>query len=298
MFEWSNTLVQKDDGTMDYIATIGIDITQKEIDQANIIEQKAKLAKLNATLEQKVLEKIDQIRQKDKLLYQQAKMASMGEMIGNIAHQWRQPLTALSTLIIEHSLQYDFGKLNDESMHRFQEKSNTFIQKMSATIDDFRNFFLPNKNKELFSIKNVIEESLKFVQDSFRAHAITLENNIDTHIEIMGYKNELIQAILNILNNSKDALISSKIDDPQVTITLTKEQNHAKIVITDNAGGIDEDIIDKIFEPYFTTKFQDQGTGIGLYMTKMIIKESMGGDLKITNINGGVQATIILPLDF
>jgi two-component system CheB/CheR fusion protein len=233
----------------------------------------------------------------ERLLQQQAKMASMGEMIGNIAHQWRQPLNALSTLNTLLRLEYEEeGHLSKKQIEEYQEQANYFIQKMSTTIDDFRNFFLPSHKKRVaFNLKESIEQMATFLKESYDLHQIKLIVNVDEKIELNSYQNEFEQVLLNILNNAKDAHIINTTEKPMVTINFCDEQERICLSIQDNAGGIDEKIIDKVFEPYFSTKFEDEGTGIGLYMSKMIIEQSMDGKLSIENIDEGVVVTIYLP---
>jgi len=233
-------------------------------------------------------------RKHQEMLFQQSKMASMGEMIGNIAHQWRQPLNALSALNVGLGIRYRAGKLTEYDMLKFKDKSNVLIQKMSDTIDDFRNFFYPDKSIELFRVDSAIEEAMNFIKGSYRINNIEIINNINTEIEIKNHKNELIQVLLNIFNNSKDAIKEFNTGDGIVTIGAIELKDSIIITIQDNGGGIDQAIIDRVFEPYFTTKFKDDGTGIGLYMSKMIIEESMHGKLTLVNKNNGVLATIVL----
>jgi len=227
-------------------------------------------------------------------LKQQAKMAAMGEMIGNIAHQWRQPLNALSALNIGLSTKYKAGKLDDAAIEKFKSKSNTILQNMSSTIDDFANFYRPNKEKETFKIDDAIQNALRFVGDTYKQHQVCIVDNTSPNIMIKSYKNELMQVLLNILNNSRDAMVDRGVTRPTVTITTTEENGEITITIQDNAGGVKEEILEKLCEPYFTTKFKSHGTGIGLYMSKMIIEESMGGLFYIKNSANGLLTTIRL----
>ena len=232
--------------------------------------------------------------QQERMLQQQAKMASMGEMIGNIAHQWRQPLNTLSTLNTLLFLNYqENNTLTPEEMEEFKKRSNLLIQKMSTTIDDFRNFFLPKaKNKSSFKLQDAIEQTIVFIENCYTEYNIQLIQEITSEIEITSYQNELEQVLLNLFNDAKDAHISNKTLNPKVMVGIRKQGKDTTITIEDNAGGIDPKIIDKVFEPYFSTKFEDQGTGIGLYMSKMIVEESIEGQLTIENHNEGVLATI------
>jgi signal transduction histidine kinase len=238
------------------------------------------------------------IAQKEQILFQQSKMASMGEMIGNIAHQWRQPLNVLSLQIGKVILDYKMKKLNDEIIDNFDKKSTEVIQRMSKTIDDFRNFFRPNKQKQLFKIKDALKDVLLFTKDSYVDNNITLEiEDFDENIVTNGFKNELVQVLLVILNNAKDAIKSAEMKNAKVDIKIGVDKECVSISIQDNGGGIDNDVLPKIFEPYFTTKFESNGTGIGLYMAKMIIETSMKGELKIENSKGGVLVSIKIPKD-
>jgi len=232
--------------------------------------------------------------EKHEILKQQAKMAAMGEMIGNIAHQWRQPLNALSALNVGLGFKHKTGNLTDVEMEKFKEKSNDIIQNMSATIDDFTNFFQPNKVKEVFKVNNVIEGAIRFISDSYTEHKIKILHCTNSDIEINSYKNELIQVLLNIFNNSKDAVIERKIENPLLIITTVQSENEVTISIQDNAGGVSIDVLDRIFDPYFTTKFKSQGTGIGLYMSKMIIEKSMRGSLYSENREEGLLTVITI----
>jgi len=243
----------------------------------------------------KFLDKTE-ILQKDKMLFQQSKMASMGEMIGNIAHQWRQPLNALSITNSHLVKKYKDNSLNDEFVEKFSTKSKNLIQKMSSTIDDFRNFFSPNKEKENFLLSDAIDSAIGFVDDSFKSNDIKLNISNTSKVMINGYKNELVQVLLVVLNNSKDAMKSTNKIEGMVDITAKEiDVNYVSIFMQDNGGGIKKEIIDKVFEPYFTTKFESDGTGIGLYMAKMIIEDSMNGSIKIENKEDGVLTTIEIP---
>ncbi len=252
--------------------------------------------KVNNLEEGIVLSFVDRtvITKKDQLLFHQSKMASMGEMIGNIAHQWRQPLNTLSLLNTELALKYEENILKENDIKDFRIKSNRIIQKMSDTIDDFRNYFRPNKQKERFDVVKSLEESLHFIEDVYAKHKIIIKNNIDKELYINGYKNELSQVFLNIFNNSKDAIKENGIKEALVVIDSIDDKKNIIVTITDNGGGIKDEISSSIFEPYTTTKFKSDGTGIGLYMSKMIV-EAMRGTLNISNNNDGVKVIITLP---
>jgi len=251
--------------------------------------------KLKYYLERKVQESIEQIRQKDTMLFQQSKMASMGEMIGNIAHQWRQPLNVLGLLGGKHYLDYKEGNLTPEVMEKFKNKFAEVIESMSQTIDDFREFFHPNKSKSYFFLNEPIDKTINMVSNSYNDNNIEIIKNIDKKYQAFGYKNELMQVFLIILNNSKDAIKEKKIKYGKVSIDIKEKNEDYIITFIDNGGGIDDSIIDKICEPYFTTKFKHNGTGIGLYMSKMIIEKSMQGELFINNFEDGVKVRVTIP---
>jgi signal transduction histidine kinase len=272
-FKLTITKIQLE-SSKDYFVIILADITRLELERKKNIQQ-------------------------ERILQQQAKMASMGEMIGNIAHQWRQPLNALSSLTVLLGIKHRTRGLTESDMLQFKVKSNYIIQNMSKTIDDFKNFFSPKKEKERFCIRDAISETAIFVESSYKDYNIELINRVNKNIEIVGYKNELEQVFLNILNNSKDAIMENikKIEKPIVTIDVIESNGMIKIEIADNGGGVDPKVIDRVFEPYFSTKFESNGTGIGLYMSKMIIEGSMGGKLLLENRDDGVVVIIELVLE-
>ena len=259
------------------------------------VEKKTKeLKEINKNLQRMVNEKVQEIRQKDKALTQQSKLAAMGEMIGTIAHQWRQPLNGLAINIQLLEDLYEEGSLDKETLKRIIDKNLQMIEFMSNTIDDFRNFFRRDKEKVLFDIKETIEKVITLQKPQ-------LDNNnikIITHlrpIKYEGYKNEFMQAILNIISNAKDAIIEKQ-KDGIIKISNKKEGKNIVIEIEDNGGGIPKEVMDRIFEPYFTTKDEGKGTGMGLYMVKEIF-DRMDADIKVSNTKNGAKFTIILKED-
>jgi len=228
------------------------------------------------------------------LLQQQAKMAAMGEMIGNIAHQWRQPLNALSALNVGLGMKHKSGNLDAIEMQKFKKKSNAIIQNMSDTIEDFKNFFEPTKIQDTFEVHEAIDGAIRFVSDSYNQHSIKVLFQKEQSITIKSYKNELMQVLLNIFNNTKDAVVENKVTNPILNIETSESETQVFIRIQDNAGGVSDEVLEKMYEPYFTTKFESQGTGIGLYMSKMIIENSMKGSLVSENCEGGLLTTIAI----
>lgn len=269
----------------EYIVGIVNDITERKTAEEKIKE-------LNKNLEEKVREEIEKNREKEALLLKQSRNAAMGEMIGNIAHQWRQPLNGLALIIQDIEESYLYSELNAEYIKNSVSKSMSIIQHMSQTIDDFRNFFKPDKEKQSFSIKAVLEKTISFVEASFRNNKIELSLYVGNDMFITGFPNEYSQVIINILNNAKDVILERKVECPYVRITLKDNYGKALLLIDDNAGGIDTEVIEKVFDPYFTTKEQGKGTGIGLYMSKTIIEKNMGGKLKVRNTGQGAEFSI------
>ena len=260
-----------------------------------VIEKTKELQELNLSLEKRIQEELEKSQKKDLLLHNQSRFASMGEMIGNIAHQWRQPLNALSITIQKIQRYYELGKLDEESLDRSIEKSMNLIQKMSSTIDDFMGFFREDKVKLPFDVNEAIDETLTLLEASIKNNFINLQfQHTQEPIIVEGYKGEFTQVILNIISNAKDAIKENSISAPKIDVRLTKDETYIIIEICDNAGGIDEKIIDNIFDPYFTTKEESQGTGIGLYMSKIIIEQNMNGYLEVRNEKEGACFTIKL----
>lgn len=274
-----------------------IELDNKQVMHAiwrDVTEEK----KLKESLENEVKRQLVELRTKEQQLIQQSKLASMGEMIGSIAHQWRQPLNIIS-LYKEHLVNDYYEKqLNDETVETYSDKIDVTLQHMSKTIDDFRNFFKPSKEKELFNVQTVIKEVIYIIDAQMKEHLISITfNNTQeaSSLTCNGYANEFKQVVLNILNNAKDALVAHNIHSGEIAIGFEATKSSITVQIADNAGGIPEEIMDKIFEPYFTTKFQSQGTGLGLYMSKIIIEKNMGGKLTVENSENGAVFSIMLP---
>ena len=243
----------------------------------------------------KSIELTRQMQEKDRFLFQQSRLAAMGEMIGNIAHQWRQPLNELAITVYQMKKYFYAGKEEDEFLESYNH-SKDVIKKMSSTIDDFRNFFNPNKETKKFLVKNAIDEILGLMQGTIQRHNLHVEVECDKSVAIDGHINEFTQVILNLINNSKDAYNQRKIKNREIKITINRDnQGNALIRYSDNAKGIDEEIIDKIFDPYFTTKHSSEGTGLGLYLSEMIVKKSMNGNIKVYNNGDGATFEIIIP---
>jgi len=276
-----------------------LDVSSKEMRKLyeELLHKTEELEALNHDLDNRIKDAVTRNSEQEQMLLQQSRSAAMGEMIGNIAHQWRQPLNALSLLMQNIYYSFEAGELDKEGLERSTEKGQRLMQNMSKTIDDFRNFFKPNKEVEHFNLSKAIHSAVELVSASYKNNSINLELTLDDALFLDGYPNEFAQVLLNILSNAKDALPSKNIRDAHVHIKSYNMDNSILIEIDDNAGGIDDKIMKKIFEPYFTTKHQDAGTGIGLYMSKMIIENNMHGSLSAVNTEDGTKFVISMPFE-
>lgn len=274
--------------------------SQTQLINSNVIlekkveERTRELEEINRTLDERVREEISRRREQEQILIQQSRFAAMGEMIGNIAHQWRQPLNALSLLIQNITHAYHSGRLDEAFIQRVNEKGLLLTASMSQTIDDFRNFFKPNRNMEHFDVAEQTSKALQMVQATLSDHQIEVILSMQTELMVYGFPNEFSQVLLNIFNNAKDALIASSVPERLIGVNGYHENGVVRLDISDNAGGIDAAIIDKIFDPYFTTKEEGKGTGIGLYMSKVIIETNMHGKLYVGNTGEGAMFSILL----
>ncbi len=244
------------------------------------------------SLENKIQKEIKQRTNQEKLMMQQSKLAAMGEMIGNIAHQWRQPISEINAVLMELETITRYDNLKKEHLLENIRICNEITEHMSTTISDFQNFFKPTKKKEDFSVLSACKKALSIINASLTNNKINLILDIEKDNIINGYSSEFSHAVLNIISNAKDALVLRKIKNPEIKISIKVGKTFTVIKIMDNAGGIQLKDIDTIFEPYFTTKHAKQGTGIGLYMTKMIIENNMEGFVNAKNVKNGALFTI------
>jgi len=270
-------------------------IQRSDRQEASLINLNRELNQYKFHLEEKIEIEMEQNRVQQELLIQQSKQAIMGEMIAHIAHQWRQPLNALNGCIMVHILEYDRGKLTDKKMQEFEEETSFLVKSMSQTISDFQNFLSPNKRREVFSLRRLFDDVLIFIHSMYRMNKIELEIHCDNDIRLYSYPNELIQVFLNILNNAKDAFVENKIESRNVSVTIEDTLTDVIITFQNNTGQLENNLLEQICKPYFTTKDKDKGTGLGLYMCDMIIKNSFAGQMLITNIEDGLETKLILP---
>ena len=261
---------------------------QKVLNQMNkslnnkVKEKTEELIKINENLEKRIEKEVNENLKKDNLLQRQSKMVAMGEMLENIAHQWRQPLSSISVGASGIKIKKELDTLDDKFLIETLDSIVNSTSYLSQTIEDFRNFFKPNKEKKRFYVDRCFEKSLNILKSKFDSENIKTVKNIE-ELSILGHETELIQVFMNILNNARDALEYSKEDKKFIFVDIFRFKNQVVIKIKDNGGGINSSIIDKIFEPYFTTKHKSQGTGIGLYMSDQIITKHMNGLIEVSN---------------
>lgn len=247
----------------------------------DMTKQKVHEEYLNSLIKVEVEKRLSQ----EEMMIQQSKMAAMGEMIGNIAHQWRQPLNALGIGVQDVPAAYYAGELDSAYVDRFKNENMKIVKYMSQTIDDFRNFYRPDMEAEFFNLNEQVVKSYDLIKQAMQSYGICVDIEIDLDSStIHGYPNAFSQAVLNIMNNAKDALVDKNIQNKHISVKINKiDCKCALVSISDNAGGVPQEIMKRIFEPYFTTKHKSQGTGLGLYMSKMIIENHMNGRLSVYN---------------
>ncbi len=253
-------------------------------------------------------------KESEQMLIQQSKLASMGEMLSNIAHQWRQPLSGLNLIIQDIKDAYLYKELTDDYLNKSVEQANELTRYMSRTIDDFRDFFKPSKEKETFDIKMITGKALSMYTALFNIHNISYKLTCNRHNKsftdisevvscedmiISSYRTEVLQVMVNLISNARDVIRQKQddglLDKGYIHIGFFSTDNHIIVKVQDNGGGIPYDIINKIFEPYFTTKFKSQGTGIGLYMSKLIIEKNIGGEIRAENNDIGALFIVKIP---
>jgi len=304
MDDWIVFIFDATKAEMDLIQEI-ISLFQSKLENAVCAcKNHLELIEINQTLERRIEEEVAKNREKDKHILQQSRLAQMGEMISMIAHQWRQPLGSISTVAASIKLKIMLNRFDystsegQEASKAFLEESmskiESYVQFLTRTIDDFRNFFKPNKQKESITLSQLVNRTLEIIGKALEINGITI--NIETHAttEIFTYANEVTQVILNILKNAEDVIKEREIINPNIQITIGTEDTWQTISITDNAGGIPATVLPHIFEPYFSTKQEKNGTGLGLYMSKTIIEEHCGGQILASNTPIGAQFTIKL----
>ena len=271
------------------------DISDRKERQLSDDLHKKEIEAWNKNLESLVQEEVEKNRLKDRQILHQSRLAQMGEMISMIAHQWRQPLTAISTASSLITLKAQLNKLDKETALKISKEISNYTQHLSATIDDFRDFFKQDKTKEGTNYNYLVQSVLTIMRSSLVGKNIEVKEDLNSLDSFMAYKNELKQVIINIMKNSQDILLEKKITDPFILLKSYESESAYVLEISDNGGGIDEEILEKVFDPYFSTKMKKDGTGLGLYMSKTIVEEHCGGKLSCFNQEDGVCFRMEIP---
>jgi len=294
----------------EYGETIGligavIDVTKRKKNEKELTEYSAKLFELNHTLENKVYERTKELKAKTEQMIHQAKLAQMGELISMIAHQWRQPLGSIGSAVvnIQNKLFLDkFDLSKDDDQVKFKEFLQTKLTNISRytdfltkTIDDFRNFYKEDKNKDNLLLSSCVEQSLSVISSSLSGNNIEVVKDFCESSSVDIFKNELLQVLLNIIKNSEDNFKEKDIENKKISIKTYQDEVYSIIAISDNGGGIKSSILKNIFDPYFSTKDQKNGTGLGLYMSKLIVEDHHNGIIEVENKDDGVEFVIKIP---
>lgn len=273
-----------------------LEISERKRTQEELALKQIQLELINNSLQQRIDKAITELREKDQLMISQSRQAAMGEMIGNIAHQWRQPLNALAMVIGNIKAAYHYNELTTEYLDKAFMDGNRLIQKMSTTINDFRNFFRPDKEMAIFSALEQINTAIALLEPGFNNHNIFFKLEAKDDVMLTGFPNEYSQVLVNLFSNAREAIQESEqCNKGLITVQLRKEKNMGVVLVKDNGCGIPESLINTIFEPYFSTK--KMGTGIGLYMSKMIIERSMNGVLAVHDNENGAEFIIKTPIE-
>ncbi|WP_258239495.1 cache domain-containing protein [Arcobacter sp. LA11] len=263
--------------------------------QRKVQSKSAALKELNETLERRVDDEIEKNREHEQLLVQKSRFIALGEMISNIAHQWRQPLSELSSIFMFVKFKYSMGQLDEDMMNQKSKEAERVLEYMSHTIDDFRNFFMPKKEAEKFNLRSAMDSIMTIISSALSNNSINITICVDANIYLNTYINEFEQVVLNIITNAKDVLIEKEVKNPWIKVYTQEDEYNITIFVEDNGGGIQVKPRNKIFEPYFTTKKDSDGTGIGLYMSKTIVDKNMNGKLRVRNSEHGARFEIIIP---
>jgi PAS domain S-box-containing protein len=285
---------RNEEGEITYYEGVIIDVTERRKAEEQLILQQVQLRELNSTLEKRVQEEVTKNREKDMILIQQNRQAALGEILDHIAHQWKQPLNILNLIMYELEYTHSKGELTEEQIKKTVDKVTALTENMSQTIDVFRDFYRPDKEKTVFSVKESIDKALSFIVPALRFNSIEVELVVEQELSAIGYPKEYAQVFLNIMANARDALKERGAVKPLIKIRAFADADKAIVDITDNAGGIPDKFLERIFDIYFTTKESSGGTGIGLYMSKNIIEKNMGGTLSVCNVEQGAQFRIAL----
>ncbi|MDH5561039.1 MAG: PAS domain S-box protein, partial [Deltaproteobacteria bacterium] len=287
--------VLDDNGDISHYIAVKEDITQRKELEEKLNNSYRKLELLNKNLESRIIAEVGKNREKDQLILHQSRNAQMGELLSMIAHQWRQPLNAISTAMIDLSLKNAMGETSQEKIAELASFVEKTTQKLSRTIDDFMDFYHSDQKKALFHLKSVFDNVLNLMGSQLQASGVTVANNFDENLKLFGCQNMFEQVLINFLANSREAYLNYPADDKTISMTVSENQDEVRLMIEDKAGGIETNIIERIFDPYFTTKEKKSGTGNGLYMSKTIIENNFNGSVLVENTATGAKFTLILP---
>ncbi len=298
------------DGRLKGLMVLGRDVTtyraaldelraamaRRKHDQEALAARQVEIEALNRGLEHRVAEAVEESRRKDLLLLHQSRLAAMGEMIGNIAHQWRQPLNALSLLVANLAWDAKNGPVSEAETDLMYRQCHDILNAMSRTIDDFRNFFKPDKQVEAFDVGDTVREALRLVEASLKTHRIEVELDLPECPPVLGYRGEYSQVILNLLANARDAVQGTRGRGGRIRVSAACRDGHVDVHVEDDGGGMSQEVARHLFEPYYSTKPQDKGTGLGLYMSRQIIEGHMMGKILAENTETGAVFTVSVPV--
>ncbi|KJU82815.1 multi-sensor signal transduction histidine kinase [Candidatus Magnetobacterium bavaricum] len=272
-----------------YIVAIARDISERKRYENSLLKTTQQLETLNMTLKDRVSEEVEKNRLKDLIMYDQARHTALAELLLNIAHHWRQPLCTIGLMIQDIKDAYSYHELNEQYIDNSVQSMMREVLGLSDTIDNFRSFYVHDKEMSHFNISEVVNKTVSIIKDYFRARNTTIYTDMDNQITLYGYPDEFSQVILNILSNTKDAFEERRVVNGLIKIEAHQNLQTGAVIltITDNGGGISDDIIGKVFDPYFTTKAKTRGTGLGLYSAKIIIEKNMKGTISVSNTIDG-----------
>lgn len=266
----------------------------RDISERKKIDEELK--DLNFELQKKIEEEIEKKEERNHALLQHSRLVAMGEMINSIAHHWRQPISAIGLIFYKLELAKESGKLDDKMFFESTSQGSALVEQMSKVIDDFRGFFKPNSEKKKFFLYESLDMAVHIIRAAVLEEDIDIKIEGDANIPLCGYPNELAQVFINIMTNAKDAISEKKEKRGSLKVLISHDDERVSIEFQDSGGGIADDVLNRVFEPYFTTKEQGYGTGIGLYMSMQIITKNMNGNLSVKNIDNGACFTIELPI--
>lgn len=292
VFEVTMSPVLNSEGHVTSCIHVARDVTEKKRQEELLAAQQKQLEEINRTLEARISEAVAELRNKDDILIQQSRLTAMGEMISTIAHQWRQPLNNIGLIVQSLQLAFKANDLTAQELDEDVADTMRILRQISETIDDFRNFFSYEEESSSFVINELVSRALSFVEPALKRKGIRVELDEQADMRAVGYPNEYVQALLNIILNARDVLQNHQVPQSLITIRIFEENGRAVVTVRDNGGGIGDEIMPKIFDPYFTTKEYGTGAGIGLYMAKMIFEKKMHGCLTVRNVDGGAEFRI------